>query len=51
MSLLMMLKSIKKANPSSISMWSSTVNIFEELLTLFSDKHQYFAKFEFCFRV
>ena len=38
MSLLMMLKSIKKANPSSVGMRYSTANSFEEeLVTLFSD--------------
>ena len=32
---LMMLKSIKKTNSSSIVMWSSSANISEELLTMF----------------
>ena len=32
---LMMLKSIKKTNYSSIVMWSSSANISEELLTMF----------------
>lgn len=47
MLLLMILKSIKKTNPSMIGMWSSTANIFKELFTLFSDIWQTPIRYKF----